>query len=471
MPSKQLRRLPIGSSQPHGRSPDVGTRGVYLFPGDEKGVQDFVATAFRLFGWKVESLHLLYLAILATSVVLHLACFERRPAVQAFQLVVLAAILATVPALPITSELGSVLNPRAFGLLAFPATASLMCLVVVGEMSLWQLPLFALQASIVAFVVHVRNDEAWQLGAPCILAAGMSVLAWHRRAEIGGRAVWRRQRHAGIAVVLLVVGPFFSAQAAIRMRLAPEYLSSKLAYKIFWHNVGIGFSVSPYFRKTYDLALSDTSFLTFVARSPEVAAKGEVGRRVFWAGTYTGRWVGGDPEIAEASAMYYVGMVRDFSGYEAFARQVVMRLADSHPWWTVRLLLYDKPMLMVRQLINAVTVGAYTPADLMLEDQSAALADDGRRVASGIYLRPISLLSMMAVAIFGVWLMISREASRWSMAAASAVLLVGSTSPLIATYPLIHLMASFLACTVLMGLVGVALIGSAVFEQAGAAGR
>ncbi len=313
--------------------------------------------------------------------------------------------------------------------------------------------------------MNVRNAEAWQLAAPCLIAAGLGVAAWRSRGDIAGAAARSRRLGACVAVVALVCGVFFPVQAVMRARLAPEYLSTKLVYKIFWHNVGIGFSVSPYFRDTYNLALSDGSYLVFVAQSPEVATAGEPGRRVFWTGTYTGQWVGGDPEIPEASAMNHVGMVRDFAGYERFARQVVFRLAQSHPWPTIKLFLYDKPKLLVRQLVNAIAVGAYSAADLMLEDQSGALLDGQSRRALRAYLQPVSIPSIIAVAMLAGCLVVSRQADRSAIAAMPAILLVLSTLPLIATYPLVHLMASFLAASMFAVLVCAGFVCAALFDQ------
>jgi hypothetical protein len=255
------------------------------------------------------------------------------------------------------------------------------------------------------------------------------------------------------------------AQGAIGARLAPEYFATKLVHKIFWHNVGIGFSVSRYFQERYGVVLSDASFLTFVAHSPEVAAAGDAGRRVFWAGTYTGQWVGGDPEIPDTAAMYHAGMVRDFAGYERFAREVVIRLALRHPWWTTRLFLYDKPKLMLRQILNAAAIGLYTPADLMLEDQAGALLGDQNRRATGARLKLFSLFSLLAVAVFGGSLVASGQSGQFAIAAAPAILIVTSTVPLIATYPLIHLMASLLAVSAFSIMIWTAMLCANLFGK------
>lgn len=445
--------------------PDVTARGIYLFPGDEKGLQDFVSGAFRLFGANVRSLYLFYLFILGSSLLAHAICFARRPGLQSVQVVVLAALLATVPALQITSELGSVLNPRGFGLLALPATVSLLCLAFSGEVRLWQLPLLAFQIIVIVFVVHVRNAEAWQLTAPSLFALVLALIAW-RKSGFSLRGAYRvGQIRSCVTTIVLVWGIALPAHAAIQARFAPEYFATKLVHKIFWHNVGIGFSVSPYFRERYGLALTDTNFLLYVANSPEVAAAGEAGRQVFWAGTYTGQWVGGDPEIPEASAMYHAGMVRDFAGYENFARQVVFRLATRHPWRTARLLLYDKPRLMLAQLVNASLPGVLAPADLMLEDQAAALMNDRLRIEKGVRLRLMSLFSFLAIIVFATSLVASREMVRLPIAASAAVMALLSTAPLIATYPLIHLMASTLAVVVLALMIAVSLLAARLAEN------
>lgn len=190
---------------------DVAASGIYLFPGDEKGLQDFVALAFRLFGTKIESLSALYLMVVAFAVLLHAVNFARQPALQAVQLVALSAILATAPALRITSELGSLLNPRALGLLALPATISLMCAAIVGQIRLWRLLILALQVAIVAFVVHVRNAEVWQLAAPVILAVGLAV--WRGKPSAGDSGITRKsQAWTSASVVAAVCGVFFLSQ-------------------------------------------------------------------------------------------------------------------------------------------------------------------------------------------------------------------------------------------------------------------
>jgi hypothetical protein len=119
-------------------------------------------------------------------------------------------------------------------------------------------------------------------------------------------------------------------------------------------DVGIGFSVSPYFREKYKLELNDMNFLLFVANSPERIKLGDKGRHIFWSGTFTGQWVGGDPEIPDAKSMYHVGMVRDFVAYEDLSLAVIRRLIAEQPLQTLRLFLFDKPLLFARHAVNAL---------------------------------------------------------------------------------------------------------------------
>jgi hypothetical protein len=434
--------------------PDAASAGIFFFPGDEKGIRDYVILSFWLFGHATESLYSLYFLLLSVSVGIHMLVFARRPDVQVIGLFAVAGIYVVVPVLPVTSELDSLLNPRAMGLLCFPATISLVCAALVSERPrLWQTFLLAAQMLLVAFVVHIRNAEIWQIAVIVVaIGVGLARGAFSRsRSRNGASGEPRASIWAPAMTLALLCTVFVPAQIYVQTRLAPEYAATKLVRKLFWHNVGMGFSVSRYFRDKYQLTLSDTNFLLLVAHSPEVERLGETGRKVFWSGTFTGQWVGGDPEIDSSFATYYAGMVRDFVAYERLSQAIVARLVRDNPYRAAKLFLVDKPVLMFRNTVNAVRPNIYSIDDLMLTDQASALVGSDDRLNKRIYLDLFSPIGIAAViGGFVVLLTASRDhlASSVRIALFGIPMVIISTTPVLATYPLIHLMAAPLVALV-----------------------
>jgi hypothetical protein len=436
----------------------VNSDGVFFFPADEKGLQDFVIVSFALFGKTTVGFYKLYFLLLSLSVAASLLCSIDRIAAQAAILLTLAAMIAVVPALPITSELASLLNPRAFDMLTLPATVSLVSLAVLrSQVRLWQFPLFIIQILLISFAVHIRNATAWQIVLLTLVPLAIIVPRFVRRNISFGNL---SDYSTSILILILILFAFLPSQALMQSGFAPEYASQKLSRKIFWHNVGMGFAVSDYFRKKYGLQLSDSSMRDFVAKSPEVEALGQRGRHIFWAGTYTGSWVGADPEIPRSDAMYYSGMVRDFGEYESVGRSVVFRLAVDNPIRTLTLFAFEKPRLLVRQILNAFIPGLYSTPDLMLQDQLGALASVQERTAKRLYphlLSPLVLFTVVVAAFgFGSSTRPERMSIFWWMLGTFLL----SLAPMMVTYPLIHLMASSLTLIVLLMLMMLAFLVS-----------
>lgn len=407
------------------RIKDVASEGVYFFPADEKGLQDFVSASFLIFGPKIASLYYFYFLLLTISVIVHIVCFHDRPAFLAASVLWLATLYGIIPALPLTSEVGSLLNTRAFGLLSVLACLSLLCILISDvPLKFWRVPCLAFQALLIAFVIHVRNAELWQVLV--LLLAGAAVLV----VEAARRRAFDRKAAGVLAILVLCV---LATQSWATARFAPEYFGKKLAHKLFWHNVLIGFSVGNHFAKQYSLELNDTSALLHLASSPEGKARDDV----FYAGTLTLDFVGKNPETMKPSAMSYSGMVRDFAGYEDLAREAVVRMMKAAPWQALRLFLYEKPRLFIRHAINATRPGKFTIADLKLQDQASVLMSDNERVARKAYIHLPWPLAVFVIVLSGASFAVGRE---WPLLLmASAGMFGVSLLPAMATYPLIHL--------------------------------
>jgi hypothetical protein len=439
------------------RIKNVESEGVYFFPADEKGLQDFVSGSFLIFGPKISSFYYFYFLLLSASVACHIICFYNRPAFLAVSVLWLATLYALIPALPLTSEVASLLNTRIFGLLSILASLSLLCLLIDGDpLRPWRIPFFVFQALLVAFVVHTRNAEIWQVltlvlaGAAALIFAAFKTRSFNRSA---------------VGVLAIAALCFLASQAWATSRFAPEYFGKKLTHKLFWHNVLIGFSVSNYFAKRHGLELNDTSVLLHLAASPEGKGRDDI----FYSGTLTLDFVGKNPEITKPSSMSYSGMVRDFAGYEDLARQAALRMMKAAPWETVRLFFFEKPRLFVRNAINAVLPGKFAVSDLKLQDQASALMSDKERIAKRAYIRlpwPIAVLVVMLSAVsfaFGrqwQWLLI-----------ASAGMFAFSLLPVMATYPLIHLIWDSLALGMFALLVAISGLAAMVLERLAAVNR
>ena len=166
------------------------------FPGDDKGYADFAILSFQLFGLRLSSFYLTWFVLLGTSVVMFVASFWRSESRLTLLALALLGSYTAFFVLPLTSELATVQNPRAFGIVSIVAVLHICLFVLDGRrFTLGAVVAASAQVALIVFSIHVRSTEVWQV----ICVGGVAMAALTRRLLGKGTAsVW--------PVVLLIVG-------------------------------------------------------------------------------------------------------------------------------------------------------------------------------------------------------------------------------------------------------------------------
>jgi hypothetical protein len=137
-------------------------------------------------------------------------------------------------------------------------------------------------------------------------------------------------------------------------------------------------------------------------------------------------------------------MVQDFVIYERISRAVVKDILLDNPFQTAKLLLWDKPVLLLKHIVNSYIPGVYGTANLLLQDQATSLAPIDRRYSERLYVRMFSAPVVLLIVISGLAVYWYRSPDMAGELILLLVLFVFATLPLMATYPLIHLMGPLL---------------------------
>jgi hypothetical protein len=383
------------------------------FPGDDKGDADFAILAFRLFGFTVESLYYAWFALYLVGIAAFTIVYWHHASRLAALCILTCAIYVAFFALPLTTELLSIDNPRAFGAVSLvPMLHLSFAMIDRHALTPMRLLAAATQAAILAFAVHVRSTEWWQVLALLGLAAYLLAV---RDRELRRQLVWP------CAVLALAL-----AGLDVYQRLAAdrEYERSQLRHRIFWHNVGIGFALNPMLAQKYALIIDDMPMIQLVRHRLVESNRADELLLVFMP-------VGQED-------YQFNGFARDYVRYEREARGVVLSIVWNNKWEAVKTFVIDKPRLLAKQLAWAMGYQGYSIDDLYLGGQVWAIASDHDRAEKTIYLnffRP----SILAVVIAAVWLGGGLRSRRQfaQLCAVSLWMCVVSLLPAMAAYPII----------------------------------
>src|SRR6185369_7369616 len=159
-----------------------------LFPADDKGDADFVTLSFLIFGLNLEGLYYLWFLLFALSLATFVAVYWRDEARLAAVCVLLLGVYAAFFALPLTTELFSIHNPRSFGIVSLPAVLHLSFAIIDRQrLRPGRLAAAVVQALFIAFSIHVRTTELWQVLGVAGVAASVLLADRSRQAV---RALW-----------------------------------------------------------------------------------------------------------------------------------------------------------------------------------------------------------------------------------------------------------------------------------------
>jgi hypothetical protein len=381
------------------------------FPGDDKGDADFAILAFRLFGFRVESLYYAWFALYLAGIVTFSLVYWHHESRLVALCVLTSALYVGFFALPLTSELLSIHNPRAFGAISLVPMLHLgFATLDRHRLTAGRLLAAAMQAAVIAFAVHVRSTEWWQV----LALLGLALLAV-RRSGFRREALWP-------SVVLLAA--LATLDVYQRVSMDREYERTQLRHRTFWHNVGIGFALNPVLAHRYGLTIDDLPMMQLVRRRLVETNRADELLLVFMP--------------AGEENYQFNGIARDYVRYEREARGVVLSIVWNSPWEAVKTFLLDKPRLLAKQLVWATGYSAYSIDDLHLVGQIASIASGRDRADKMIGLNPFRPW-VLAGLVVAVWIAGGPASPRpflelWAL---SLWMCVVSLLPSMVAYPII----------------------------------
>jgi hypothetical protein len=392
---------------------------VMLFPADDKGAADFATLSFRLFGLSIEGLYYTWFLLFAVPIAAYIAVYWRDPSRLAVLAILLLAVYTAFFALPLTTELFSIHNPRSFGIVSLASVLHLSFAMLDRQRrSAAHIVAAAVQALFIAFSIHVRTTEFWQVFSVLGVAAAVAVT---ERGRARFHVLWP-------AVVLTAaIGGLELYQ---RVSFERVYASTHIQHRIFWHNVGIGFALNPELAKKYALMIDDLPMMQLVRLRLLETGRAQEIDEVF------------RPAGHEDYAFY--GIAKDYVRYEQVAREVVASIVWRNKREALKTFAIDKPRLLFRQLAWAAGYGGYSTSDLYLTGQAASLASEQSRRERGIYLDPLSpwvLTTLLAVTLIGGGG--TRRAG--SVCVVAAWMCAMSVLPAVVAYPIISALGVTLA--------------------------
>jgi hypothetical protein len=227
------------------RDPGADT---YFWVADDRGLADYVAAAFVLFGPEVRSLSHFWFLLLGASVVFFAVGFRHRPATLAlpvfvlFGLLVLAEAVAHREAIPfdrrVWQEDVALYESRLFDALSLVAVMHLALVALGrGNRAAW---LAAIpQLTLFVFLYHCRSSLGWQVVALSAVVAGRAGWCLYRRrpAELVAPVT------VGLLLAVSLVGLKYYQRAAYH----PAYFAQE-GPRTFWHNALMGLSHHPKLR-------------------------------------------------------------------------------------------------------------------------------------------------------------------------------------------------------------------------------
>ena len=307
------------------------------------GSVDYIKLSFNLFGRRIEALYYTFILILAVSAVLFLVTF---PNSITAQLVLLAALFA------FRLELSTSIFTRDMPTFATVRHGSTLALIPVWYFALltrdkrkvsWlSLVLAAGQLVILVFAITIRSTAIWAvvfLGALAVVCGSYRWLA-AASADRTFRA-WLRQVTPW-PVIALVVALTIHGQYT-RMKLHPVYFTDEmLPYHPLWHSAYLGFRYLPElygFPVPEELIGADLlAFNAAVAYARSVHfMRNDTNSPL--ADGYFGVWNGGVPK---------------WRLHDQLMRRIVLQIAARHPWKTIYLLAWKKPVAILRVAVGVV---------------------------------------------------------------------------------------------------------------------
>lgn len=306
---------------------------VYFWTADDRGLSDFVYGAFTVFGPSVPSLFYFWFLLLGASLCAGLFAYRRDP-------LGLATIACTMIAIGIAMPLYMRAGPegvpvhltesRMFDVLgAIALVHVLLSILRPARIALWShAGALLIQIGLLAFLLHTRSTLIWMVLVILLVSLTVTLKRWIDGAPAGA---WLRSLSPAALMLAAWVGVLGYQAAAFN----PEYRSG-IGPRTVWHNVLMGFFVSPTFADTLVLpGLFDRLAVDAVLRDMKERNDPRLGPG--WDETNILNSLGGHSRF-------------DWATYEAVSRSLVLRSLAGAPGATLKLALWDKPKALLASL-------------------------------------------------------------------------------------------------------------------------
>lgn len=413
--------------------PDPIDRMSYLVSTDDKGIIDFVRLAFVLFGYRAESLLILYWTGLAAGCLVFLLRFGTRPWATAMLVAFLLAHCSVLPVVAINPQLRSVLALRFMSLWGVVATLHLIleirseepprparCLAVV------------LQAAMVIFVLHIRFSAIWEVIAIEAATAAMVFRIW-RSEGIGKRLL---PALMSAALVLIGAGGLNLYKRAV---IAPAYYQGGGASHVFWHSVFSGLAYSPELRPRFGIRIDDASIMNA-----------------------THRFL-----VEHRQARRWESIGQNEQRYDRAVREMFFATCREHPGEVLSTVVYHKPRALALYIAWFMRLAEKPPDSLLLwpgakeelDEMALRMDHDDRSLR---LFRPGCALMLLAVIL---WAYRSLRNHCRDVIGILAILATCSLMPGLLGYPTAHTILDAVACFGMLIYLAVMLAAGMVLEK------
>jgi hypothetical protein len=389
---------------------------------DDKGIVDFVALAFRVFGLQVAGIFWLYVVVLGLSCGLFALAWFNRPV----YLVALASLLATyvlvMPTLTFNAQVTSILALRVFPALSMVACLHGLLFIAQPSRSALQIVTLVLQMGLIIFVEHVRSTTAWQLATVALVAVGFSAFRLQQRRG------WRVVALTACPLALVLLG-----QVALDRYRAWAYpieyqRGDQILTRGIWHNVFSGFALQPDLAERYGLKIDDVSIMRATGQYLQESGRGQ-------------EWLamgGGSP--------HFTGL--RWAAYDQAVRDMLVARCTATPGPCLAAVTLDKPRSLLGDLAWVYGLRELPPdLDVLTSPEVGDTVKDQvieatrRLQQTGLRAYPWSP-GVLVLSLTFIWTMLG---ARWTEVKrgglAVAALLAGSLLPSLIGYPAPHAIA------------------------------
>jgi hypothetical protein len=212
--------------------------------GDDLGFVDYTRLGFRLFGYRIQSLYVLYFVILTISALSFLWSFRAQPGFLLLAATACAAqVLLFASGLFDRSNLGTIADPRFLSVLAIIPGMHLACLIISkSRPTLINIGLAVLQSVILIFAFWIRSTAIWVLAALSLLAIAVAL-----REILQRRFNWRALWCWGIFLGVWALQAFWGSIA-----LHPVYRDKgDISHHVLWHSLFYQLQFHPRWEEQY----------------------------------------------------------------------------------------------------------------------------------------------------------------------------------------------------------------------------